>query len=383
MNVLKAYGPRYLKTFKCIGASCIDNCCIGWDVDFDEKAYTKYKALKSPILSPIIAQNVFVKKQAIDPAIDFAGVKLKKGKRCPFLDTENWCQIQKEFGETYLSNVCWHFPRYLNKTDVGYELSATLSCPVVAEMVLGGSDYLAFEDIMLNPGRMLLTYDLSGLDKRRLLEFAQERQRALSMLSRHEWTLEERLDKLVASVEKPNRKHGAFEKECKDLLAWIKLLNPTDEALSSRYLIFSERVIRGLELKKTQQKWQMNFVALCEGLKQHVVPFIKSHPTVLSNYFEHYFFKSLYPYSETIEAVRLYGLSRILYLLILIHLAGLGMAKGSLEKEEVVQFLSAFTKAVEHHHTFFDQLIFSLEKNPVDEWLSLEGWIEGLSALER
>jgi lysine-N-methylase len=382
VNPLKAHGPNYLKTFRCIGASCIDNCCIGWDVDFDKKAFLKYKALKSPTLSPIIAQNVYVKKYPSDPAVDYAGVKLKKGKRCPFLDTENWCQIQKEFGEDYLSNVCWHFPRYLNKTAYGYELSATLSCPVVAEMVLGGETYLSYGDITLDPSRNLLTYDLSGLSQQAFSKFEQTRQQALSILSKHEMSLEERLDTLNALEIKPNIKQRVFEKECKDLLTWIKLLNPTDESLSSRYLAFSALVINGLGLKKSQQKWQLDFVALHVGFKKHVAPFIEKAPTVLSNYFEHYYFKSLYPYSETIEAVKLYGLSRILYLLILVHLAGLGMAKGSLEKEDVVQFLSAFTKAVEHHHTFFDQLIDSFEKNPVDEWLTLDGWIEGLRTLE-
>ena len=29
--------PHYFKEFKCIGGKCEDSCCIGWDIDIDER----------------------------------------------------------------------------------------------------------------------------------------------------------------------------------------------------------------------------------------------------------------------------------------------------------------------------------------------------------
>ncbi|WXR62260.1 hypothetical protein WG909_03245 [Peptostreptococcaceae bacterium AGR-M142] len=31
--------PTYFKDFRCIGASCEDTCCKGWDVFVDKNAY--------------------------------------------------------------------------------------------------------------------------------------------------------------------------------------------------------------------------------------------------------------------------------------------------------------------------------------------------------
>ena len=38
--------PHYFKEFKCIGGKCEDSCCIGWDIDIDERTYADYKEVK-------------------------------------------------------------------------------------------------------------------------------------------------------------------------------------------------------------------------------------------------------------------------------------------------------------------------------------------------
>ena len=43
MKVLK---PFYYDDFKCIANKCIDSCCIGWQINIDEKTYKKYKKVK-------------------------------------------------------------------------------------------------------------------------------------------------------------------------------------------------------------------------------------------------------------------------------------------------------------------------------------------------
>ena len=40
--------PSYYSQFHCIGGSCPDSCCIGWEVDIDEETCDYYKSLKGP-----------------------------------------------------------------------------------------------------------------------------------------------------------------------------------------------------------------------------------------------------------------------------------------------------------------------------------------------
>lgn len=39
-----------MKEFSCIGSSCEDTCCIGWQVDLDKETYLKYKKVNHPEL---------------------------------------------------------------------------------------------------------------------------------------------------------------------------------------------------------------------------------------------------------------------------------------------------------------------------------------------
>lgn len=373
-----AKGPKYLLSFRCIGAACIDNCCIGWDVDFDQSAYEKYKKVQDKVLKPIIQKHVYVKKHPYDPAIDFAGVRLKKGKRCPFLDAENWCQIQSIKGEEALSNVCWHFPRYLNQLGKFYEVSATLSCPVVAELLLRQKNGLQLKDIPMNPQRRLLTYQLSETE---YSKYAVHRTEALANLSDYSRTLEERLLS-IGEIKRPKMDHTTYRLAQKNVLDWIGYLNPTDEAHSSRYALYAQEMVCGLALKKNHQQWQLSWTLLNQGLRTYALPYIQSYPTTLSNYFEHYYFKTVYPYSETTNQRTLHALSLVLYSLIVLHLAGIGLNRGKLDEEDVILFLSASTKAVEHHYTFFDQVIYDFQSKPLLQWWTIQDWLEGIDLFE-
>ena len=35
---MKIRVPEYYKDFACIGGTCIDTCCAGWEVDVDKKS---------------------------------------------------------------------------------------------------------------------------------------------------------------------------------------------------------------------------------------------------------------------------------------------------------------------------------------------------------
>ena len=42
---MKHYRPAYYKDFRCIASECSDNCCIGWEIDIDEKSAAFYRSV--------------------------------------------------------------------------------------------------------------------------------------------------------------------------------------------------------------------------------------------------------------------------------------------------------------------------------------------------
>ena len=37
--------PDYFSEFSCIAGDCKDSCCLGWEIDIDDKSYEYYKTI--------------------------------------------------------------------------------------------------------------------------------------------------------------------------------------------------------------------------------------------------------------------------------------------------------------------------------------------------
>lgn len=142
--------PDYAQRFRCIGPSCEDTCCEGWQVSIDPRTYAKYMALPASPLRARIDEYILPIDQInpaappisttahapAQPASVSARISLLPGARCPFLAESRLCQIQSELGERYLSNTCSTFPRRLYTIDMIEEKTLSLSCPEAARLVL-------------------------------------------------------------------------------------------------------------------------------------------------------------------------------------------------------------------------------------------------------
>ena len=40
---MKIYAPNYYNAFKCIADKCNHSCCVGWEIDIDNKTLDYYK----------------------------------------------------------------------------------------------------------------------------------------------------------------------------------------------------------------------------------------------------------------------------------------------------------------------------------------------------
>ena len=134
------FQPEYVNKFKCDGQSCNAHCCKYWTIDIDHDTYKKYNSIRPKSASKAITEHL-IKKSNSNQYI----VKLNSKKFCPFLTEDNWCSIQRKYGDEYLSYICKIYPRITARIGDFYERSLTLSCPVAANLILNQDEPMSFE----------------------------------------------------------------------------------------------------------------------------------------------------------------------------------------------------------------------------------------------
>ena len=134
------FQPEYVNKFKCDGQTCKAQCCKYWTIYIEPDTYKKYSAIK-----PESASKAIIDHLEKMPNTDRYFVNLNSKCFCPFLTEDNFCSIQKKYGEDYLSYTCTTYPRITFKIGDLYERSLTLSCPIAANLILNQTEPMSFE----------------------------------------------------------------------------------------------------------------------------------------------------------------------------------------------------------------------------------------------
>lgn len=119
--------PDYYDRFRCIGGSCPDSCCQGWEVDVDEDSAARYRSLPGPLGDRL--------RRALGEGEEGPFLALEDG-RCPMWEADGLCALQKALGEEALCQVCRTFPRLRHDYGDFAELGLELSCPEAAKYIL-------------------------------------------------------------------------------------------------------------------------------------------------------------------------------------------------------------------------------------------------------
>ena len=134
------FQPEYVSKFQCNGQACDAHCCKRWQIDIDKKTYKKYSHLKPKSAAQEITSHLQENEQ-----LNCYTVKLDNRGFCPMLTEDNWCKIQRTYGEEYLSNTCVTYPRITHQLGDFYERALTLTCPEVAITLLLTDEPITFE----------------------------------------------------------------------------------------------------------------------------------------------------------------------------------------------------------------------------------------------
>ena len=169
--------PHYYSSFHCIGSTCPDTCCAGWQIQIDSGSMKKYRHMPGPLGSRL--QN----------EIDWKRQCFRRYEgRCAFLNEKNLCDLYLEGGgRKAFCRTCRRYPRHMEEYEGLKELSLSLSCPPAAGLILGCREPVRFLHLE-KPGRQKPDPDFDFLlftkltDARDLLfSFLQNRSQPLSL----------------------------------------------------------------------------------------------------------------------------------------------------------------------------------------------------------
>lgn len=341
---------KHAINFKCIANKCLDSCCTGWDISFDKATYNNLS--KDPYFKKTMADYAYINDSAYMVHINYGIISLNKDGRCPFLDQDDLCAVQKTQTEGALSNVCALYPRYYNMVDGIYEESLSLACIAATELLLLGEP-LELIEIAKNPKRDLIlqkieTDDDSASDMSCLYDF---RTLIFELMRNDTYTLDEKLGLLMAfhtDIE------DLDERKLKLALASYDFTNkqgsiPLDETSYKKLIALLKRVGKSGHVELDE------LIEMCiqdgryEPLKLHHLSRIDG---IMSNYMIHQMFKELYPYingySKMASFQHLLKKVQILRLLIAYD--------GNFDDKRVARVIQMYSKGLEHHGAFHYEL---------------------------
>lgn len=131
--------PLFYPDFACIGKACKDSCCRDWLIDIDFDTAEKYQNMGGAL-----GEKLRRKLHKKDGEFYFA---VEKDGRCPFLQEDGLCEIQRCRGEEELSKVCDAYPRRESMVYPYMQLDLHLSCEEAAKAILSWKGELIREEL--------------------------------------------------------------------------------------------------------------------------------------------------------------------------------------------------------------------------------------------
>jgi len=124
---MKIIVPDYYTRFRCIAGQCRHNCCIGWEIDIDEDTCQRYRSVDGDF-GRRLRENI---SWGEEPCF-----RLGENERCPFLNSDNLCDIIINLGEDALCQICSDHPRFRSCFVSREEMGLGLCCEAAAQLIV-------------------------------------------------------------------------------------------------------------------------------------------------------------------------------------------------------------------------------------------------------
>lgn len=378
--------PKYLKEFKCIGGECEDSCCIGWDIDIDKITFRQYYKVKDQEMKKMFQKNVHNNEYCQAPDVDYGKVKLKKDKRCPFLDECNYCIIQSKLGEEYLSNVCTSFPRILNKIDGYYEMSLDVSCPEAARILLLKEEGIEFEENEETLGKHIISSEIDTKSKEfknlPIKYFKEIRDLSIKIIKNRKFDLNRRLyilGEFINELEEElkynyenvlkfikeydiNSVKDPYEKDDFSYLLQVdffkktmKYLNILNEVDSLSFKGYTREVMTGFNFEDDNISKYAN--VYIEAFEEYSKEYMIKNSFIFENYLVNFIYNYMFPFSENQSVFDGYIMLLMRYSFIRFYLVGKYIVNKNESKGEIVRFIQVFSKSIGHHRNYLVNLL--------------------------
>ena len=386
------FQPEYVKNFKCDGKRCGAKCCKHWIIDIDEKTFDSYKKIES--VAKEITANIYYHDERKGYV-----TKLRENKFCPFLNDDNLCMIQKNFGENFLSSICQTFPRHIIKIDDLYERAMNLTCPLVAEMVLLPKSPMNFE-LVEEPSptdSKILVQVMSDIFGKDLPQVSEIQMVATFILQRRNLTIDQRLAILGIYFENLEKifSDGDTKKisglteiftsknfllnevftllsyinfNAKDFIStlFIDVLKPfyvdDDSHKTFRTMIFGA-LKNTFDINYSEDKISVDsaakkFILLSDDYKN----FVQICSTILENYLVHEFFLHTYPWRITKSICFNYGIFVASYKIVEFILFSLFKSYHGISVNDIIKTITLLSISVNHSPSYMKNLEAAIEK---------------------
>lgn len=366
--------PKYMLTFKCIGSSCIDTCCAGWDINIDEDTYKKYTNCTGELKK--IVQGKFRENKNSDDYLNKGFMILKEHNKCPFLNDNLLCDIHGGVGEENLCITCKRFPRVYNIIDDIYEKSGLASCPEICTKAFLNKDKMEFVEIQES-------VDESAIEIRRIIDtevfqesdsliqyFWDIRVNSINIMQNRNFSIEERLSILKYFYNKIeeyyNEKDFDLLEEFLDeysegniYLDYLKTLDLNEGNEFYLSLVDEELIknIKSVRLKECVKEYKKGILKVNDIVKyindeKSILNSIEKYSYILENYLVNQIFKDLIPFNKG-ESLNL-SINVLInsYRIIKAYIIGISLNNKEINEDLIIRVIQSLSKDIEHNKVF-------------------------------
>ena len=384
------FQPEYVSKFKCNGQACDAYCCKRWRIDIDKKTYKKYSHLKPKSAAQEITSHLQENEQ-----LNCYTVKLDNRGFCPMLTEDNWCKIQRTYGEEYLSNTCVTYPRITRRLGDFYERALTLTCPEVAITLLLTDEPITFEQTEVskkvhdNLERIVIQSPPPWIGEGLLQYIPVIQTAAISILQERSLILDQRLIVLGFFLDKLDELLvNGKANEISNLAAFYmseKFLSETAPQLVQGIKFNSAehmRIIMGAfetlygknsenanaenpyyidSLVNTLEMIPDETVEKYKSYSEFRQKFLETYSMVFENYLVNEFFLNLYPFRFAGTTIQNYGVFLASYKML--EIISMSYAKQNflflppIDRPKLVATVMNFANNLDHNHHYFNKIV--------------------------